>query len=127
MPLDVYALLNDTQAIGDGGQGWGNAILFILFSKSIRERLFVNPGERLCGYIQKRRVQERSTLQSGLLKTAPSSHPVSYPSSTYFVVPHSNHSDFTSVHDRLDPALEAEPQQGRKYSCLRCCTQVAPD
>ena len=124
-----YVLFNDIiiiQAIGDGGQGWGNAVLFIMFSKSIHERLFINPMKRLCGYIQKKWVQERPALQSGLLKTAPSSHPASYPSSTYFVIPHSNHSDFTSVRDRLtDLVLEAEPQQGHKCNCLHCCT-VAP-
>ena len=28
------------QAIGDGGQGWGNAILYIFASKIVRKRLF---------------------------------------------------------------------------------------
>lgn len=28
------------QAIGDGGQGWGNAILYIVLSPTIRKRLF---------------------------------------------------------------------------------------
>ena len=29
-----------SQAIGDGGQGWGNVILFVLASDKIRARLF---------------------------------------------------------------------------------------
>ena len=33
------------QAIGDGGQGWGNAILYIFFSPVIRARLFKEPFE----------------------------------------------------------------------------------
>ncbi len=31
------------QAIGDGGQGWGNALLYIFLSPSIRKRLFGEP------------------------------------------------------------------------------------
>ena len=31
------------QAIGDGGQGWGNALLYIFFSPRIRKRLFGEP------------------------------------------------------------------------------------
>lgn len=34
------------QAIGDGGQGWGNAILYIFFSPDIRRRLFGEPFDR---------------------------------------------------------------------------------
>ena len=107
------------QAIGDGGQGWGNALLFVAFSKNIRDRLFVNPVKKLCGCIPKKSAQARPTAQSYLLETAPSSNPVSCPSSTFFIVPHSNHSDFTtSVRDTtggLDHPLD--PKQS--YSC--CC------
>ena len=31
------------QAIGDGGQGWGNAVLYIFASSQIRKRLFCDP------------------------------------------------------------------------------------
>ena len=34
-----------SQAIGDGGQGWGNAILYVFLSPTIRERLC----NALCG------------------------------------------------------------------------------
>ena len=33
------------QAVGDGGQGWGNAILYIFFSPVMRSRLFKEPFE----------------------------------------------------------------------------------
>lgn len=35
------------QAIGDGGQGWSNAILYIFLSPTIRRQLFVQPFIRL--------------------------------------------------------------------------------
>ena len=35
------------QAIGDGGQGWSNAILYIFLSPTIRRQLFVQPLIRL--------------------------------------------------------------------------------
>ena len=31
------------QAVGDSGQGWGNAVLYIFLSPKIRTRLFCNP------------------------------------------------------------------------------------
>jgi hypothetical protein len=34
------------QAIGDGGQGWGNAILYVFFSPEIRRRLFGEPFDK---------------------------------------------------------------------------------
>ena len=34
------------QAIGDPGQGWGNAILYIFMSPVMRERLFCKPCKR---------------------------------------------------------------------------------
>ena len=34
------------QAIGDPGQGWGNAILYIFMSPMMRERLFCKPCRR---------------------------------------------------------------------------------
>ena len=34
------------QAIGDGAQGWGNAILYIFLSPTIRRRLIINPCNR---------------------------------------------------------------------------------
>lgn len=33
------------QAVGDGGQGWGNAILYVFLSPVIRSRLFKEPLE----------------------------------------------------------------------------------
>ncbi len=40
VPLYMHSLsLLFPQAIGDGGQGWGNAILYIFLSSVIRERL----------------------------------------------------------------------------------------
>ena len=33
------------QAVGDGGQGWGNAVLYIFLSPVIRSRLFIEPLE----------------------------------------------------------------------------------
>lgn len=38
-PLLLSSLPPPPQAIGDGGQGWGNAILYIFLSPVIRERL----------------------------------------------------------------------------------------
>lgn len=35
------------QAIGDGGQGWSNALLYIFLSPTIRRQLFVLPFLRL--------------------------------------------------------------------------------
>jgi len=35
------------QAIGDGGQGWANAILYIFSSKTMREKMIVNPAKRI--------------------------------------------------------------------------------
>ena len=35
------------QAVGDTGQGWGDAILYILFSREIRKRLFLNPLKQI--------------------------------------------------------------------------------
>ena len=34
------------QAIGDGGQGWCNALLYVFFSPTIRRRMFVKPCEQ---------------------------------------------------------------------------------
>lgn len=31
------------QAVGDGGQGWGNAVLYVFLSPVIRSRLFIEP------------------------------------------------------------------------------------
>ena len=36
------------QSIGDGGQGWGNAILYILLAPRIRNRLCVHPCKKCC-------------------------------------------------------------------------------
>ncbi len=41
MPLIIQNfILLQKQAIGDGGQGWGNAILYIFLSAKLRGRLF---------------------------------------------------------------------------------------
>ena len=50
MPVSIYSdnncmLYQCTQAIGDGGQGWCNAILYIFFSPTIRRKLFGAPCE----------------------------------------------------------------------------------
>lgn len=40
------------QAVGDSGQGWGNAVLYIFLSPKIRTRLFCDPCQaclRVCG------------------------------------------------------------------------------
>jgi len=37
------------QAIGDGGQGWGNAILYVFLSPTIRQKLFTDPCEKCLG------------------------------------------------------------------------------
>ena len=39
--------LSITQAIGGGGQGWANAILYIFFSPTIRYRLLISPCKKL--------------------------------------------------------------------------------
>lgn len=89
------------QAVGDGGQGWANALLFVIFSKNIRRRLFIEPLRRIC--IQTRQAESNTgqakaagsrPLQSEMT-TAPTSHPVYYPSYTNFDVPYTN--AFTSV------------------------------
>ncbi len=40
-----YVFIAPPQAIGDGGQGWGNAVLYVLLSPTIRTRLL----DSLCG------------------------------------------------------------------------------
>lgn len=40
MANNYYPMLCYLQAIGDGGQGWGNFILYVLASGKIRNRLF---------------------------------------------------------------------------------------
>ena len=39
------------QAVGDGGQGWGNAILYIFFSSTIRHKLFGEPCKLFLGAV----------------------------------------------------------------------------
>ena len=39
------------QAVGDGGQGWGNAILYIFFSSTIRRKLFGEPCNLFLGAV----------------------------------------------------------------------------
>ena len=51
VPVIVFLFL---QAIGDGGQGWGNAILYIFFSPVIRSRLFKEPCEDCFEAIQEK-------------------------------------------------------------------------
>ena len=89
------------QAVGDGGQGWANALLFVILSKNTRQRLFIEPLRRIYQSIRTNQA-ESSTGQAKagrLLQsewtTAPSSHPVYYPSHTTFKVPYTN--AFTSV------------------------------
>ena len=45
LPGTIKLLLILFQAIGDGGQGWGNAILYVFLSPTIREKLC----NTLCG------------------------------------------------------------------------------
>jgi hypothetical protein len=69
------------QAVGDCGQGWGNAILYVLLSHKIRQKLAIaclGHGVR------------RNRGVSNNIATAPSSHPIQYPSETYFAVPYTN-------------------------------------
>ena len=42
------------QAIGDGGQGWGNAILYVFLSPTIRQKLFTDPCEKCLGAAENR-------------------------------------------------------------------------
>jgi len=42
------------QALGDGGQGWANAILYIFSSKIMREKMIVNPAKRMKEKVTKR-------------------------------------------------------------------------
>lgn len=61
------------QAIGDGGQGWGNAILYIFLSPTMRRRLFGNPceecleavGDRVVVFLESddSRIRSRSRLR----------------------------------------------------------------
>lgn len=37
-----------TQCIGDGAQGWVNALLYIFWSPKIRQRLIINPLGTFC-------------------------------------------------------------------------------
>lgn len=39
------------QAIGDPGQGWGNALLYVFLSGTIRRRLFSEPFRKCCAKI----------------------------------------------------------------------------
>ncbi len=59
-------LFFSSKAIGDGGQGWGNAILYIFLSPSIRQRLFGEPCNK-CWLATERTFQE-------LLETETMSH-----------------------------------------------------
>lgn len=45
-----------SQAIGDGGQGWGNALLYIFLSPNIRRRLFGEPLDQ-CLLATERKLQ----------------------------------------------------------------------
>jgi len=46
------------QSIGDGGQGWANAILYIFSSKTMRE-MIVNPAKRMKEKVTERRNKRR--------------------------------------------------------------------
>lgn len=48
---DTVAVLNRLQAIGDPGQGWCNAILYILFSPIYRTKLIVTPSLTLISWL----------------------------------------------------------------------------
>lgn len=43
----IFCFRSFIQAIGDGGQGWSNALLYIFLSPTIRRQLFVLPFLRL--------------------------------------------------------------------------------
>ena len=100
--------MHDAQAIGDGGQGWANALLLAIFSKNVRKRIIGNPLKKLSGYVQ---LQKTTSSSSQLLMhtrpevlsepsgTAPVSDRISYPSTTFCIISHTNHSDFTSVYN----------------------------
>jgi len=42
----LFSSHTHTQAIGDGGQGWGNAILYVFLSPTIRHKLFGEPCDK---------------------------------------------------------------------------------
>ena len=105
MACKLIALNGYMQAIGDGGQDWANALLFVIFSKNIRQRLFGNPLKKMWGCVQKTNshsVHTSPNIHSELSQTAPESDRISYPSNTYCIISHTNHSDFTSAHNGPD-------------------------
>ena len=48
-----YSLVS-LQAVGDGGQGWSNALIYIFLSPTIRRQLFFYPFVRLIFYISRK-------------------------------------------------------------------------
>lgn len=65
------------QAVGDGGQGWGNAVLYIFLSPVIRSRLFKDPfedcyetiQEKIQGFRQRDNHQQSSLYSAEQRKT----------------------------------------------------------
>ena len=93
MPTFIYIYM---QAVGDTGQGWGDAILYILFSREIRKRLFLNPLKQIlqkCCSVGKyiRRVnQQRHNIDSERTPIVPqvTRTVTGCPSYTHFTVQH---------------------------------------
>lgn len=48
----ISLLFFHPQAVGDGGQGWGNAILYIFLSSAIRHKLFGEPCKMVLGAVE---------------------------------------------------------------------------
>jgi G protein-coupled receptor 157 len=47
----TYFVLEILQSLGDGAQGWANAILYVFWSPKIRKRLILNPLGHCCLYV----------------------------------------------------------------------------
>ena len=61
-----------TQAIGDGGQGWGNAILYVFLSPTIRHKLFGEPCAILLRRAQDKLLQLLETDADSVTKNSDS-------------------------------------------------------
>lgn len=56
------------QAVGDPGQGWGNALVFVCFSAKVRQKLFVRPMRILFNRLLLLRSQGNPVFSSGVLR-----------------------------------------------------------
>ena len=60
IPLHLFCLLH-VQAAGDGGQGWGNALLYVFLSPTMRSMLFRDP----CVALMAKRYDQNGPEQNG--------------------------------------------------------------